>query len=107
MNRSTRLIRPRGKKAFLLDPLESRTLLSVSMFGGDSNSDQGGTEVHHHGFIATTPIADLTGNPLTFTQVVNLPAVQIPDADHLLPAVQDIATLTSSTTPVKLRGYSV
>ena len=95
----------RGAMGFAceLEVLETRAL-DV----GDQRACGGGgggahSEVHANAHAAPTPIGNFTGNPLTFSEIVGLPAVQ----NSLLPAVQDIATITSSTVPPKLNGYTV
>src|SRR5215831_3247380 len=78
---------------YKLDPLEGRAHLSVSVIG-----------VEPCGFAAhagnnVTPIADLTGNPLNFSQVVGLPAVQ----DNFLPAVQHFLPMDNPALPAVQR----
>jgi hypothetical protein len=89
----------------LFETLEPRTLLSASMWHVAAPAYMHASEhaaFHRGKFADITPITDLTGNSLTFSQIVGLPL-----RNSAVPAVQDIATITSSVLPPNLRGYSV
>ena len=87
------------------EPLEPRALLSAAALHAAPPAwlhVSSHAEFHRGNNATPTPITNLTGNPLTFSQIVGLPM-----HDSELPAVQDIATITSSVIPPKLNGYSV
>jgi len=86
-----------------LEVLETRALMSAMSGHAAAAVAAAQAAVHANPHSLPTPIANFTGNPLTFSQVVGVPAVQT----NGLPAVQDIATITSSTVPPKLAGYKV
>jgi hypothetical protein len=97
----------RAASITLMETLEPRALLSAAalhaapaawLHASPNAAFHRGTHV----MPPPTPIANLTGNPLTFSQIAGLPM-----HDSELPAVQDIATITSTVIPPKLNGYSV